>query len=47
MVQMNVFAWQESRHRGRERPCGRGGTAREGGMNSEISMDIYTRPCVK
>ena len=47
MVQMNLSAWQKSRHRGRERPCGHGGRAREGGMNWEISMDMCTLSCVR
>ena len=46
MVQMNLFAGQEQRRRHRERTRGPGGE-REGGMNWEIRIDIYTLPCVK
>ena len=40
MVQMNVFAGQEERHRCREWMCGHMGE-REGGMNWEFRTDIY------
>ena len=46
MVQMNLFAGPEQRHRCREWTCGHGGK-REGGTNWEIRIDIYTLPCVK
>ena len=46
MVQMNLFAGQEYRHRCTEWTGGHrvGG---EGGMNWEIRSDIDTLPCVK
>ena len=47
MVQMNLFAGQEYRHRCREWTCGHGEGGRGGGMNWEIGIDIYTLPCVK
>ena len=46
MVQVNLFAGQEQRHRHREWTCGHGGEG-EGGTNWEIRIDIHTLPCVK
>ena len=52
MVQMNRFAGQKLRHRGREQTYGhQGGKAAEGGgggvMNWEIGIDMYTLMCIK
>ena len=46
MVKMNLFARQKCRHRCREPTYGYQGE-REGGVNWEIGMDIYTLPCIK
>ena len=46
MIDVNLFAGQEWRHRRRERTCGHGGGG-EGGMNWEIRIDIYALPCLK
>ena len=52
MVQVNRFARQKERHRGREQmyghqegnvEAGEGG----GGMNWEIGIDMYTRICIQ
>ena len=47
MVHIHIFAGQEERHRRREWTCGHGVGEAEGGMNWEISTDIYTPPCIK
>ena len=47
MIQMNLTAGQEWRHRHREWTCGHGGEGEGGEMNWEIGIDIYTLPCVK
>ena len=46
MVQMNQFAGQKLRHRCREQKYGYQG-GREGGMDWEIGIDIYTLLCIK
>ena len=46
MVQLNLLAKQKYRHRCRERTYGYQG-GREGGMNGEIGVDIYTLLCIK
>ena len=46
MIQMNVFAKQKERHRCREQTYGHQG-GKEGWMNWEIGIDIYTLLCIK
>ena len=46
MVQMNLFARQEYRHRYGKRICGQGEEG-ENGINWEIRINIYTLPCVE
>ena len=45
MVNMNLFAGQEQKHRCREWTCGHSEEG-EGGMNWEIRVDIYALPWV-
>ena len=47
MMQMNLYARQEQRHRHREWTCGHRRWGGEGGMNREIRVDIYTPSHVK
>ena len=52
MVQMNWFAEQKLRHRGREKTYrhqgGKVAEGRSGGvMNWEIGIDMYTLMCIK
>ena len=49
MVQINLFAGQEYRHRCREQTYGHHGGKEGGGggMNWEIGIDIYTLICIK
>ena len=46
MTQMNLFAGQKYRHRCRDWICEHS-RGREGWMNRERSIDIYTLPCLK
>ena len=46
MVEMNLYAVQQQRHRCREKTCRYKGDG-EGVMNCESRIDIYTLPCVK
>ena len=46
MVQMNLFARQEERHRCREWTCGHSWGAR-GGMRWRVRIDAYTLPHIK
>ena len=46
LVQMHLFAKQQSRHRGREKYM-HTKVGREGGMNWEVGNSIYTLLCVK
>ena len=46
MVQVNLFAGQEWRHRHREWTCGHGGEG-EGGTNRETGTDVCSLPRVK
>ena len=46
MIQMNLFAKQKQKHRRREQMYGYQG-GKEGGMNWEIGIDMYTLLCIK